>query len=131
MQKRKERTGETHPPSKYAQKLADEATGKREPFEFGSGRISLAREKAAASAVSTTSGKVRATVTHVHEPVGCAFLETEGGESVFVGFNILQRSAKTQNVRKGLVVECEIAPHPNGKGLRVTRIFSVTPPAFT
>jgi len=115
------------PMSKYARKVAERESGVRPQFQFVDGNPSRPQNP---YPLHTPHGKgpstiLRTTVVKVVQNKGCLFLETESGQTVFLGLNVLQRYHKGKPVSAGDVILGEIEPHPNGKGPRMRQITSV------
>lgn len=104
--------------SKYARKKAKQMTGERP--RFGQKEVGDNPEYMYGS-----TRTVRTTVAWTAFQKGFLFLKTDDGQKVFLGLNLLQRSYNGEGVQVGDVINCEIEPHPNGKGPRVKRIISV------
>ena len=69
--------------------------------------------------------RVTATLKIILFRKGCLFLTTTDGQEVYCGLNNLKRDHGSKHVKEGDVFDCDIEPHP--KGLRVKKIYSVTP----
>jgi len=129
--------GDTKPPrplSRYAQKLADEASGKREPFPFvdkfhapkpkPKPAQKKPREPEPANGIAT------ATVTVIFPQKGYAFLheEEEDGRKFFLHFNVVEKGCPAVRLEIGDIIVCEyIPPLPRKNHPRVTKILSHTP----
>lgn len=70
---------------------------------------------------------LRAKVRTVAGALGAVFLESAEGHAIFLSFRVLQRGHGSW-IDKGSIVEGEVEQHPNGKGPRMVRIVSVSPP---
>jgi hypothetical protein len=143
MRKHGTTTESARPLKGYALKEANRKAGTHVPFEFKDRPALLAdpppRKQsvpAVAPQVPSTqpapaewTGVVRAKVTVPAMDKGFLFLKTEDGLTIYMGANVLQRSYKGDDIRRGFIIECEIRPHHNGKGPQGVRVLSVTPPS--
>lgn len=137
MAKRKrprERVDGSPPSSKYATKLKLVEAGERAPFQFVQEKkpgppqwpAPLRREPLDPARGRLPEGvrRLSAVVTSVHGTY--FFLSAEKGAQIFLRLNILRRSY-SEDLEPGDMVDCEIENNPNGKGLRVRRVWEVTP----
>ena len=127
--------GDTKPPrplSRYAQKLADEASGKREPFPFVD-RFHTPKPKPARGKPrepESASGTATAKVTVIFPKKGYAFLheEEEDGRKFFLHIAVIKRDCPEVTLGIGDIIVCEyIPPLPGKNHPRVEKILSRTP----
>ena len=72
-------------------------------------------------------GKIEGRIVKIVVDAGCLFLKTSTGVDIFVGLNKFRCHTRV-DPRCGMIVECEVAPHPNGKGPYAVKILSASEP---
>lgn len=134
----KKEAGGEPPPSKYAEKRRLREAGKRAPFDFKEHRhedpgVPYRARPLPAPAHPTPKKslayprRVSATIYRMRLELGCLFLRAPGEDNIYMPEHLRRGVDGGQDIDVGHVIDGDIDLHPNGKGPRVTRIFSITP----